>query len=211
MTNGHENMLEGSENPDIDRLLNLIAAEAKGIEVHNAQEEAWLKLFLVVVSGAIAISTILFRSPQQEDLLKMYPWIIPVSLVILLVYGFVTLHSMSWRKRYKNEQIEHVMILQRHLVLLSPVIHRAATEFNNLRIKLESGRLYRRTLRGSVREFVYLTNSLVVVAILFYCFWGWQGGIGVPILCMAGGFIATIFLQYWYCRWVIKVPTDQPR
>ena len=195
-----------ADDPNIDRLLHLMEQAGRGVEIHNAQQESWVKLFLAVVSGAIAIAAIAFRSDVGSDTLTSNPWTLPVSLGLLLIYGLVTLHSMSWRERYKATQHAHGRLLQRHIAGLQPELGKVFDDLDALEERLQRGGWFRKTIRGSVREFVYLTNFLLAFALFMTipCFL--VCAIECRILIAALGTFILLCAQYKYSRWVATIP-----
>jgi hypothetical protein len=178
---------------------------ARGVEIHNAQQESWVKLFLAVVSGAITIAAIAFRSDVGSDTLTSNPWAIPIALGLLLIYGLVTLHSMSWRERYKAAQHAHRRILQQHIARLQPDLGTIFDDVDALEARLQRGGWFRKTIRGSVREFVYLTNFFLAFALLMVipCFQACA--MECRILIAAMGSFVLLCTQYKYSRWVATI------
>ncbi|MBI5020526.1 MAG: hypothetical protein HZB59_03740 [Ignavibacteriales bacterium] len=180
------------------KLLDLVI---RRIEQHETQSEQRVKLFLTLGSGSIAFLTIFARFGGQPDTINF--WTTLVVLFVLLIFGLETMHSLIWQIIYvrSNSKLDSILraTLAKQYQFVSTYNY-IIDESENLRSKPTG---WRRRIRGSLTEFMYIANSLIVSGIVIMFFWG----IGVLYSFIVCGitFIMFTIVQYFYSKWMKNI------
>ncbi len=166
--------------------------------------EQRVRFFLLIASGAIAILSIANRESSWFQ--SEWPTVFLAVLTILLAFGMTTLHFLNWRVVHRRERW---LIHQRAEAVLkdcSPLIRKCHEISDAIERKKNDGSgPWRRTLRGSLAELMYLANSLLSAAIAYLICYKAGGPQICIILVSAMAFILVGVFQYAYCKWMRNI------
>lgn len=149
---------------DLDRLLDLHSATARGVVHQREQQDSWVKLFLAIASAAIAFLSFSFgqRSLSVELHLASQD-VVSWTLVVVLFYGILTLHAVAWRERHIQQAARSVRAIEMQIRSINPTLRSTFREIQVSTILYNSFCGIIPRARGSVKEFLYSTNALLVI------------------------------------------------
>ena len=170
----------------------------------QANEEKRVRLFFAV-SSALVTAITLASSIGPSDKVFPAPAVVVVP-IILLLYGLQTLTSVSWLKINIRENSKHFNILRHRLSDLMPIMVSYNNAIDEAEVFKKGLGLFRKHIRGSLPEVMYLSNALLVTGVvLVHC--GWR--IETMSLCswisLLSVFLGAVGLQYAYSRWIRNI------
>lgn len=174
----------------------------------HCQRRVNLFLSLITISG----SAIVIAATGSGQLTGVpLPVMVALASTILLVFGVATLHRLNVRSVEMRKAAQFTTELEEYWATISPKIHRIIQLSRELRTHSDSADWYRRTLQGSYAEFMYLANSMLIVAIVLSMLWAsdWRKGLFCDVCLVLVPFIISILLQHGYSKWMRNVVTSK--
>jgi hypothetical protein len=180
------------------KLLELVT---RRVEQHEAQSEQRVRLFLTLGSGSIAILTILSRFGALPDPISY--WTTIIVLLILLIFGFETVHSLNWQQIYVRSNSKLDSSLRATLANQYQFAAKYSAIIEDAERLRDQPTWWRRRIRGSLPEFMYIANGLIASGIIMTILWG-IGAFITFIVCMVTTLLF-IFAQYIYSKWMRNI------
>jgi hypothetical protein len=164
--NGSEGSDRGpASNREVELILRMIDGIHHRGERLESLDEQRVRLYFTLVSGSLALLTIAvqFGKLGVTDL----PLASTVLLFILLAYGGETLHSLNWsRISIRENQVVEGFLLRR-LAAVNDIEAGIAAIQARAQAYMKGTDCFRKTVKGNLVEFMYLTNSLLATGVLF--------------------------------------------
>ena len=186
--------------PDVVHiLLNYRDSYLRSKENEERESEQRVKFFLAVVTAALAVIGVILK----EGYFLNHRFLIAFfSLVILFSYGLLTFARITWRSRANDRLDGMINTLNKSIEALDPFVHQTLTPI--LKNDSEPKLPFIRDLKGTLAQFIYLTESLLAAAIIWttgnryswplWCTW--------PLLVMV--FFVVGWLLYKWSRYIRK-------
>jgi hypothetical protein len=170
---------------EIDHLTSIIQNEER-------QAEQRIQFFLMLAVGSISLIALFEKWEVFKD--GRFSYAVITTLSILFLYGLHTLNRINWRTIYINSSHSRMKSAFQALAKTNPHFKIAVSSID----KIDDKSNFRRKVRGSPAEFMYLTNALILTGIVLSL--GIQHCWSQALLFLACGstIVATLFVLYQY-------------
>ncbi len=179
---------------DPDVILRLADGVRKDDQFHQQQAEKRVALFLTIASISI---TFIVRGSVDSGV--PFNDLMIGLLIILFVYGLETLQSVNWSRLRKDRNRQVADILWRKLSEVSTPTKEVCDIY--LKEDVAFSKVPFACLRGSLPEFMYLSNSLLAVGITLSLFA--RFGTDSCIRIWVGSFVFIGIFTAQYLWWLI--------
>jgi len=197
---------------DVDLILRMMEGIHHRGERLESLDEQRVRLFLTLVSGSLALLAIAVQFGRLG--VSDWPLASSVLFVLLLAYGFETLHSLNWSRISIRENQAVEGFLFRRLASVNDVAAGIAGIQEKARVYIKATDRFRKTVRGNLVEFMYLTNGLLASGLFislsayfdlpYYHLSVWpKFGIAAVL------FALLLYGQYRYSHWIREVIPEQ--
>jgi hypothetical protein len=178
----------------------LLETNQRNMFQRESQAEQRVRFFLTIGTGSIGFLAIV---PKLGALPGVdWHWVTLAVLVVLLLFGLETVQSMNWKQIYTRVDVKlansvlatmsgKYPFVADYLEIIGEATHRIDHPNTTFRRALWR-------LRGSLSEFMYISNALIASGIIMTLAWG-IGVLLTAILCVAT-FFTFAWGQYFYSQ-----------